>query len=276
MAASVRIEDEAFSDVRYIELAQYAGLADADHARGKMEHLWRQCTLEGVYELPAAVVSHYLGPNGVDAIVRARLGALSRGGRVRIRGTQGRIEWLNRLRENGKRGGRPKGSTKPKGSSVGSPSGYSSANPPAPAPAPAPAPMETGETETMSAGATAPSAAPRPRSRGKAKPPVLTPAEAETVAGVLDKLSRESGTPFRATTTAHQRVIAARLRDGVTEDELRAVILHCADPEPMGLGWRDNPKMRAFLRPETLFGPETIERYLPAARKMLAAMEASS
>ena len=93
---------------------------------------------------------------------------------------------------------------------------------------------------------------------------------------MLDKLSRESGTPFRATSVTHQRVLVARLREGVTEDELRAVILHCADPKPHGLGWRDNPEMRVFLRPETLFGPTTIERYLPAARKMLAEMEASS
>lgn len=135
------------------------------------------------------------------------------------------------------------------------------------------------DTENTSPGAAAPSAAPRPRSgsgKGKSKAPVMSPAEAESVAGVLDKLSRESGTPFRATSVTHQRVLVARLREGVTEDELRAVILHCADPKPHGLGWRDNPEMRVFLRPETLFGPTTIERYLPAARKMLAEMEASS
>lgn len=42
MAASVRIEDEAFADERYDALARAAGLADADHARGKMARLWRQ------------------------------------------------------------------------------------------------------------------------------------------------------------------------------------------------------------------------------------------
>ena len=47
MGASVRIEDDAFSDTRYDLLARYGGLADADHARGKMARIWRQCTLEG-------------------------------------------------------------------------------------------------------------------------------------------------------------------------------------------------------------------------------------
>lgn len=92
------------------------------------------------------------------------------------------------------------------------------------------------------------------------------------MAGVLDKLSRESGVEYRATSRTHAAVIAARLRAGITEDELRAVIVHCAGAKPHGLGWRDNPEMRAFLRPETLFGPTTIERYLPAARTLLAQM----
>lgn len=122
----------------------------------------------------------------------------------------------------------------------------------------------------------APSAAARPRSRAKGKAPVLSAPEAQAVAGVLDKLSRVSGVEYRATSATHQRVVVARLRDGATEDELRAVIVHCASPKPAGLGWADNPEMRPFLRPETLFGPVSIERYLPAARKLLSELEASS
>ena len=138
MAASVRIEDEAFSDGRYAELAEYAGLADADHARGKMAQLWRQCTLEKRYTVSAFLVRQYLGPAGVSAIVRARLGEQLADDTVRIRGTKGRIEWLEKLRKNGRKGGRPaKYQKKPSGYSGGSPSGYSELNPPAPAPAPA-------------------------------------------------------------------------------------------------------------------------------------------
>jgi len=143
MAASVRIEDEAFADTRYDELAAYAGLQDADHARGKMAWLWRQCTIEQTHFLPAFVVRKHLGPDGVDALVRARLGVAVDGDRVRIRGTKGRIEWLQKLRENGKKGGRPpRVRAKPSGSAVAKPSGISELNPPAPAPAPAPAPKK--------------------------------------------------------------------------------------------------------------------------------------
>lgn len=120
--AAVRIEEAAFSDDRYDDLAEFAGLADADHARGKMARLWRQCTLEQVHTLPESTVRRVLGPNGVEAIVRARLGEVSDEG-VRIRGTQGRIEWLGTLKDNGKygkKGGRPR---------KGNPQGLGDANP---------------------------------------------------------------------------------------------------------------------------------------------------
>lgn len=134
MAASVRIEDEAFSDQRYVRLATLCGLADADHARGKMLILWRQCTLEQRYVLPVEDVVAVLGPSGEKNIVTARLGVTHPRG-IRIAGTRGRIEWLKNLRENGKKGGRPK---KPKGLASGS----AHQNPPAPAPAPVTAPVK--------------------------------------------------------------------------------------------------------------------------------------
>jgi hypothetical protein len=143
MAASVRIEDEAFSDERYDDLAEHAGLTDADHARGKMARLWRQCTIEQRHTLPRSTVRRILGERGVEALVRARLGDVSDDDHVRIRGTKGRIEWLKKLRDNGKfgrKGGRPR--KNPRGFSPENPNGgaqgYESETPPAPAPAPAP------------------------------------------------------------------------------------------------------------------------------------------
>ena len=151
MAVSVRIEDEAFSDARYDELAAYAGLADADHARSKMEHLWRQCTLEHSYVLSAFIVNKFLGANGIAALVKSRLGERVGDDKVRIKGTKGRIEWLRKLRKNkkfgklgaehGKRGGRPR-----KNPLVG----VSQNPPPAPAPAPTSAPAPTKEEESGS------------------------------------------------------------------------------------------------------------------------------
>lgn len=130
--ASVRIEGEALADGRYDRLARVAGLADADHARGKMVRLWHQCTIEKRYVLPETDVETVLGVSGVDALVEANLGERVSGG-VRIRGTKGRIEWLEKLRKNGSKGGRPKGS---KTKTKRKPSGFLESNPPAPAPAP--------------------------------------------------------------------------------------------------------------------------------------------
>jgi hypothetical protein len=153
MGASVRIEDEAFSDQRYVRLAQEAGLADADHARGKMAVIWRQCTIEQSHYLDVKDVTAILGERGPDALVNARLGE-RKGDRIRIKGTKGRIEWLKKLRGNGKfgkLGGRPKKN----------PQGFSNKptrvcenarteTPPAPAPAPAPAQLLTPTTKTES------------------------------------------------------------------------------------------------------------------------------
>jgi hypothetical protein len=108
--AAVRVEEQAFSDDRFEDLALLAGLADADHARGKMVRLWRQCTLEQTHYLPAITVTRVLGARGVEALVEARLGEQTDRG-IRIRGTKGRIEWLKKVRDNGKfgaKGGRPK------------------------------------------------------------------------------------------------------------------------------------------------------------------------
>jgi len=138
MAVSVRIEDEAFSDRRYDVLALMLGLPDADCARGKMAALWRQCTQQQTHILRAEMVCSVLGPNGPDALVKSELGVAVEGG-IRICGTKGRIEWLARLRKNGKKGGRPR---KPTGNHLvlrNTESGKPGANPPAPAPAPAPA-----------------------------------------------------------------------------------------------------------------------------------------
>jgi uncharacterized phage protein (TIGR02220 family) len=88
-----------------------------------------------------------------------------------------------------------------------------------------------------------------------------TAAELATVRTILDRLSERSGVAYRGG-EKHTRLIVARLRQGVTEWDMRRVIGYCAEK----LQWQGNPKMHHCLRPETLFGPETIEKYLDAAR----------
>lgn len=139
MASSVRIEDEAFSDSRYDRLAVELGLPDADCARGKMARIWRQCTIEQRYELDVKDVITLLGDRGPDALVLSRLGEIN-GDSIRIKGTKGRIEWLKKLRKNGKfgkMGGRPK--KNPRGfpkEPLRVPESDQNKTPPAPAPAP--------------------------------------------------------------------------------------------------------------------------------------------
>jgi hypothetical protein len=259
VAASVRVEDEAFSDERYADLAGYTGLADADHARGKMERLWRQCTQEARYSLPVETITRHLGPNGVDAIVRARLGEVLADGSVRIRGTRGRIEWLKKLRANGKfgkRGGRPK--RNPHGFGEG----YENKTPPAPAPAPAPAQDPEPEKPPL------PPRGGTGRVRGsKSKPADPTPAERDAAKRVLERVGARTGVEYRGS-DPHVRLITRHLRAGLTERELRGVAAYCW--EPSGLGWELKPEMHGYFRPETLFGPEKIHSYLPAARAYLA------
>lgn len=95
--------------------------------------------------------------------------------------------------------------------------------------------------------------------RGKPSDP--TPAESASITTVLAKLSAVSGIQLRGA-QAHVRLILARLREGITELELRAVVAYCGEE------WKNDPKMQRYLRPETLFGPETIARYLDPARTL--------
>lgn len=84
---------------------------------------------------------------------------------------------------------------------------------------------------------------------------------------LLDKLGDWNGIKYEGS-KAHTRLIVNQLRAGRTVLDLRKVVGYCADPS--GMGKADDEKQRKYLRPETLFGPETIERYLDAARAWAA------
>jgi hypothetical protein len=140
VAASVRIEDEAFSDARIEILGSLLGTSRYD-ALGRLAYIWRQATAMGKDILPEAMIAHHLS---VDALVSSGLGVKTQKG-VRLKGAKGRIDWLERKREAGrlnghlgaefgKRGGRPPKTPKEPGE------GVSKNPPPAPAPAPATSP----------------------------------------------------------------------------------------------------------------------------------------
>lgn len=99
-----------------------------------------------------------------------------------------------------------------------------------------------------------------------------TAEELPHVIAVLDKLNERTGRAYRGS-KAHLQLIVGRIRDRVREGQslpdaemdLRKVIGYCWHPS--GLNWGDPAKgMADYMRPETLFGPRGIERYLDAAR----------
>lgn len=72
---------------------------------------------------------------------------------------------------------------------------------------------------------------------------------------VIDYLNSVLGTGYRASSKKSASLINARLNDGFTVDDFKAVI------DKKAAAWRDDPKMAKYLRPETLFGTK-FEGYL--------------
>lgn len=71
-----------------------------------MVAVWNQCQEAGAYHLDPTLLSAIIG-GPWEHVCAAQLGELEDSG-VRIRGTQGRVEWLVSRRVDGRKGGRPK------------------------------------------------------------------------------------------------------------------------------------------------------------------------
>lgn len=104
-----------------------------------------------------------------------------------------------------------------------------------------------------------------PRKPRAPKRPTFTAIEKSIAMRVLAKLTERSRVRYTGCDD-HVALIAHHLRRGVTEHELRGVIAYCADE----LEWLDDPKMHRHLKPETLFGPKTLSRYLDPSRTYVA------
>lgn len=76
----------------------------------------------------------------------------------------------------------------------------------------------------------------------------------------VQTLNDLSGSSFRATSKTIQRVIAARIKEGYTLEDIVTVIKHQYHL------WYNDPKMRSYLRPSTLFG-DKMECYLSDAKR---------
>lgn len=118
--ARVSIDDHAFKDLRFKKLARILKITSLD-AIGRMLPLWSYCTENATYDIDPGVIDLiYDGmlPNPQDfeaALIEVGLVTKGACGKLHVCGTQGRVEWLKNIRENGKKGGRPKTRTKPDG-----------------------------------------------------------------------------------------------------------------------------------------------------------------
>lgn len=84
-----------------------------------------------------------------------------------------------------------------------------------------------------------------------------TKAEAETIMSrnVLNYLNEKTGKKFQAV-NGSLKFIEARIKEGATEDQCRAVIdLKCSD-------WLNKPDYKQYLRPKTLFNGENFSNYV--------------
>lgn len=78
---------------------------------------------------------------------------------------------------------------------------------------------------------------------------------------VVDFLNQTAGTKYKATVEKTKRCIHARVKEGFTLDDFHKVIIAKVSE------WKDNPSMKQYIRPETLFGTK-FESYLQYALKM--------
>jgi uncharacterized phage protein (TIGR02220 family) len=106
------------------------------------------------------------------------------------------------------------------------------------------------------------------RERRPTKPSQYEPQELESAIRILAKLTAQNGIAYTGT-KEHVRLIVAQLRNGITEMEMRAIIGYCA----VRKGWKDDPEFVEYLRPETLFGPRNISKYLDPARQWFASLQ---
>lgn len=78
---------------------------------------------------------------------------------------------------------------------------------------------------------------------------------ADATKEIISYLNQQAGTSYRASSKATQRFVHARLNENYTVDDCKKVI------DIKVASWKDDPKMRKYLRPQTLFSNK-FEGYL--------------
>lgn len=78
----------------------------------------------------------------------------------------------------------------------------------------------------------------------------------EKVEEILNYLNEKTGKKFTSRSKSSVKMIKDRLREGYVVDEFKAVI------DNKVAAWGNNPDMKVYLRPETLFRPSHFDSYL--------------
>lgn len=294
--ARMSIDDKVVRDPRIDRLARLCGWSRRE-TRACMEDVWALCYDRVVPYLPAddievAATRDAITPpmtSFVDAIkacglardatARDRFFEKKDGSklpwpdgewrdRVYLAGASERIGYLLTQKDAGHRGGLKSGESRrnqaegslkqPSSRASSDPQGSTNPSASASVPDPSSASAPSSASDNSEKNSARPSVG---GSRSRSKPSEPTADERAIAMFVLSKLGQRSGVKFSGA-TEHIRLIVSRLRDGVTEHDLRKVIGYCA----VELEWADDPSMAKYLRPETLFGPKTIAKYLDAAR----------
>lgn len=113
MSGSVRIAAKAWGDLRFKTLARLCNFADEKHALIMCAQIWAWQTENyspdnPTYVVDAEIIESALGDGGATAMVKARLADEIADGIAtgyRIRGCEGEIEWLYKLRKASRKGG---------------------------------------------------------------------------------------------------------------------------------------------------------------------------
>lgn len=268
--ARMSIDDMIVRDPRITKLAGTVGWSRREVVGCLVMDVWPICYDQRESIIASELIDIAAGrPGFAAAMVESGLASWVRGNRkVRISGAQERIEYLERKREAGRVGGLKSAESRRQSPSTTGSTTQAPGNPPSPSPVPDPSssPVPDPSHEEKSAPSSdgflpglEPSKSKRKRSRREM--PDMSPAEAASVRVVLDKLGAQNDVKYTGT-PSHARLILEHLRNGVSEMDLRAVIGYCA----IERRWKGDPKMHVYLCPETLFGPETIFKYLDPAR----------
>ena len=247
MTAPVRIEAEAWNDVRFRTLARLLGFADGLHALIKCAQLWSWQAEHYTPDAPTYVVdadtiqSALEADGAAEAMVRARLADAMPDG-FRIRGAEGRIEWLWKKRQAARAGATARWSKeehKPHASAIAT---RNAAGVPDPCPLViALVPDQIPERESQE---TAPTASPPDRAQ----------AIAELLTGEINRLARRGFSPKTGDTVKGCRRLAKERR---TDEEILLVV-HSKR------SWINDPKMHDSFCPTTIL--RHFERYLDDAR----------